>query len=188
MYIGTSFSNDALSATLATAALWCLMTIARQGPSLVRGLLFGLLFGLGVLAKLGVIGLALPYLLVMGWLAYRKKSPGVWQSSLASLAMISVLDGWLLVRNRLVYGDPLTVGVLDYLDGVRQVSWHWIAELGVFAGKSFFVDFGPGAIGLANDHVYAAFGLVMLAGLLGAIAVWRKYPNLRCELSIMGCW
>jgi len=93
--VSTSVQNDVLSLLLGALAID--VATSRSSFHLTRGLLVGVLLGLGLLAKVTVwpIGLVLVVVLL-------RRSVGM---ALACTAAAALVSGWWFVRNLVLYGD-----------------------------------------------------------------------------------
>ena len=114
--VGTSGGNDALSGLFCAAMLWAVARMvprAEQGTVTWRdGAFLGLFFGLGLLTKssalvVGIIALG-------GTLHLVRRSEKVSYAPMAAaIAVTALLGGWWLVRNTMLYGDPLAARIFD---------------------------------------------------------------------------
>jgi hypothetical protein len=109
--------NDAL-ANLLAIALW----IPLLSPNRRRGAwLAGLVFGAACNAKLTVLALS-PLLLLVPWMARRDDPKGALRFAVTAAGVAAVLLLPWLVRNSIVYGDPLAIGV-------GSMSFEWLSKL-----------------------------------------------------------
>jgi hypothetical protein len=114
--VGASGGNDALSGMFCAAMLWA---VARMVPRVETGAinwrdgaLLGLFFGLGLLTKstalvVGIVALG-------GALHLVRRSERVSYVPLAAaIGVTALLGGWWLVRNTMLYGDPLAAKIFE---------------------------------------------------------------------------
>lgn len=187
-----AISNDPLLFALCTWTLALTVRSLREGWSLPRSVLIGVLAGLAILTKTTAVAL-LPILLLALWLGKREgKGAGIKQVAAATLAIaLFALPWWL--RNHSLYGDPLAlkafseafVGspspgslstLFDALGPEGLPGWikYWTGynDIGLGVGwwtlRSFFGVFGYMDIFL-HSRLYLALSL-MLGALL--IAAW----------------
>ena len=73
VYISTSFSNDMASVLTAQVGLWQLGVAAKQGLTLRRGVLLGVLVALALMAKLGGLALLAPLGVLALWQCWRER-------------------------------------------------------------------------------------------------------------------
>jgi hypothetical protein len=109
--------NDAL-ANLLAIALW----IPLLSPNRRRGAwIAGVIFGAACNAKLTVLALS-PLLLLVPWLSRREDPRGALRFAVIAggVAGLTLLP-W-LIRNYLVYGDPLAIGV-------GSMSFEWLSKV-----------------------------------------------------------
>jgi hypothetical protein len=100
-------NNDTLANSLA-AALW--LSLLSRGPAMRVAVTSGLVLGAACLAKLSVLALA--PLLFVAPLCLDSRRPGdaLRRGAVAGLVAAAFVLPW-LVRNQLVYGSPLAIGV-----------------------------------------------------------------------------
>lgn len=112
LFIASSASNDGPVTALSTAGLWALVRVLSQPGEWKQWVLFGVFGGLAALTKTSAILLPLLGVIVAIWLGVQRRS---WR--IASMGVAASLGGWLLiaggwyVRNALLFGDPLGLGL-----------------------------------------------------------------------------
>ncbi len=114
--VGASGGNDALSGLFCAAMLWA---VARMVPraetgaiSWRDGALLGLFFGLGLLTKstalvVGIVALSGALHLV------RRGEKVSYAPIAAAVGVTALVGGWWLVRNTMLYGDPLAARIFE---------------------------------------------------------------------------
>lgn len=197
LYIAGAMNNDNAAGALGSLALFLMARGVRQGFSPGRATALGLVFGLGLLAKVGTLALwPLAALAVAGdfWArgtGFRRgeEAPLRPYTVATHLALawglgLLIAAPW-LVRNHLLYGDPfgwaLVRATVDQRTApLGPADWVWLAR-GVFG--YFWGRFG--AIGQVRlpAWVYRAalgFTLFVLAGIV--LALRRRPPADRAQV------
>jgi 4-amino-4-deoxy-L-arabinose transferase-like glycosyltransferase len=176
-----AISNDPLLFLICTWTLAVCALAIRQGWSLKLSVAAGVLVGLGLLTK--TTALALVPILLVATLLPQKKRPTIAMTAAAAAAIVILAGPW-LVRNQMVYGDPLALGVFkEAFTGTAQAkdlisgmggSTYWKDMVGWWTARSFFGVFGymdiwlneTGTPGGGKDIVYRlllAIGLILIA-------------------------
>ena len=152
--LGGAISNDALTTLFCVAILWRLAALVKYGQSAKDLLWLGALFGLGLWTKLSVVQLV-PAFALAYFLAVRGGKMTTKQALLhgvGALALGTVIASPWLVRNTLLYGDPLTLGIYkltganfspaDVQAGFGWTSADYLRQVGVrsFATFWYFLD------------------------------------------------
>jgi len=179
-FVGSVVNNDILLNLLATAAIWVLLRVWRQGINARRAVALGATLGLGMLAKPLIAGLALPVAWVFAreWWRRRGARWQVVKLGLLALAVALVLCGWWLVRsfdlndgelymNEVKKGYRVIVEpFFDYRGHPWQHAVDYYASILGGVWSSFWAAFGwldtPSA-----PAYYRIFDAVALLGLLG---------------------
>ncbi len=178
-YMSGAINNDVIAAlTSGLVLLVCVefnrhtfRTLEVETKDLVRwGGLFGLTFGLALLAKFNNIalgGLIAGLLIWSGWHGRRWKEMAI--VSGVAFGMTLLIAGWWFARNQMIYGDWTGVETLKDLWGERS-AWQSfglaVSELPQL-WTSLWGRFGFGQIPLPG-LIYLLFNLFMSIGLLGA--------------------
>lgn len=191
IFLASSLSNDMAGAALAAMALAWLLRAARHGLSPRGALGLGALIGLAVLAKVGGIGLLA---LLPAWLlvaARRRLGPPAVLLARAALmaAGCLLLCGWWLLRNWLVYGDPLALAPIVAFLGRRTAPFtpaEWL-DLAWLVWRTSWLDLSQGAIFFADDRLHLLLLGVAGAGVLGCIASLGR-PGRRGEVLLCALW
>lgn len=111
--LGGAINNDSLSTLICSAIFWRLGALVLRGQTVRGAVALGILFGLGLWTKLSVVQLV-PAILVAYLLAVRggkttlPKAVGYCAGALGVGLLLA--SPW-LVRNTLLYGDPLTLAI-----------------------------------------------------------------------------
>jgi 4-amino-4-deoxy-L-arabinose transferase-like glycosyltransferase len=158
----------------------------------LRLLTVPVLVGLTMLTKatgILLIPIMLLGILLWGWLRYRSLIPGLSMGFLALLLTLSI-SGWWLVRNYILYDDPLlqrtflevfagTAKAEDFLN--RGMTWGQYAQLVAdWTFRSFWFAYGvpeTARTGLPNflpGSVYLGLGALMLGAVVGFVLCLRE--------------
>jgi hypothetical protein len=170
-FVHATISNDALIILLATAALYQLLHLWLVGSSRHRLLLLGLTLGLAALSKATGLLLIAFTTGTLVLLALRDRRPRLLLEAAVFLALPALLMvGWLLWRNWLLYGDPTAAnqfvkyfgGSRDYgvLDVLAESSGLWLSLFAVFGWFNV----------RAPDWVYWVWNGIVLLAVAGAVA------------------
>ena len=111
--LGGSINNDALSTLLCAAIWWRLGAVAVRGQTAKDAILLGVLFGAALWTKLSVVQLV-PAFLVCYYLGARGGKFTAREAVLrciVSLALGTLIASPWLIRNTVLYGDPLTLAI-----------------------------------------------------------------------------
>ncbi len=188
LHMLSAVNNDALAELLVgLVLLWLLRYLDGEKAPIWQ---LGLLVGLSFLTKLTIYFLALLAPLAI-WLRWRKSGEAP-RSLLRSLAAFILIAGFIgsvwWLRNISVYGFPDFLGlaahdrvVADQPRTADYISEHggdvYLAQMLGTTFKSFWGQFGWMALPLdqvLGGWVYRGFGLLMLAGLSGALLASRR--------------
>ena len=188
LHMLSAVNNDALAELLVgLVLLWLLRYLDGENVPIWQ---LGLLVGLALLTKLTIYFLALLAPLAI-WLKWRKsgEAPRSLLRALAAFILIAGLIGgvWWL-RNISVYGFPDFLGlaahdrvVADQPRTADYISEHggdlYLTQMLGTTFKSFWGQFGWMALPLdqvLGGWIYRGFGLLMLAGLSGALLASRR--------------
>jgi hypothetical protein len=181
---GMSISNDALVTPLGAASLYGILQIARRGFTWRAGVWTTLAMTGAFLAKINAI--FMPAVFVFAVL----REPAAWSIRLRQscvLAIGAVLAAPWLIRNQILYGDPLAVGAMLSAVGPLIVSKpitspYFYTVFPQVLGYSFIGLFGWLTLPLPV-WIYRAYFL--LGGLAIAGWVWRR-PAGRRDLTAFG--
>jgi 4-amino-4-deoxy-L-arabinose transferase-like glycosyltransferase len=163
-----------------------------KGGEYLHWLRIPLLVGLTMLTKatgILLIPIMLLGVLLWGWLRFRSLVPGLSMGFLALLLTLSI-SGWWLVRNYLLYGDPLlqrtflevfagTAKAQDFLN--QGMTWGQYAQLVAdWTFRSFWFAYGvpdTARTGLPNflpGSVYYGLGALTLGAAVGFLLRLRE--------------
>ncbi len=181
LYIAGAMSNDNAAAAFGSLALLLLAQTLRRGASWKRSLGLGLVFGLGLLSKVGTLALwPLAILALAGAFWPQRRQPRAWLLAAGHAALawglgLLVASPWLL-RNWRLYGDPmgwsLVRATVDQRPGpLTSADLMWLGR-GLFT--YFWGRFGP--IGQVSypAPLYILCGLFSLLLALGAVHYLRR--------------
>lgn len=184
VYGNALINNDALAAASASWLLYALLRLMADGHWR-WALLSGVLLGMTLLAKIGMIAvLPIPALaLLLMWWQARKAQRSLRLMpfvllGLAIYALAAVIAGWWYWRNFTLYGDPLMWREWQALTGTGRVPptpIDFLRDMLGFFGL-FWADFS-----LRVDRVlWPIFGLIVIAAGAGLIrrAIKRQWPAL----------
>jgi len=171
-----AISNDPLLFAVCTWTLAVCALAMRQGWSMKLALLVGALAGLGILTKTTAVAL-LPILL-LAILLPQNKRPTYGMAGVALLLVLGLAGPW-LVRNQMLYGDPLALkafnqaftGSRQKVDQVAQIEGedqrlgvganpemqYWRDWVGWWTARSFFGVFGYMDIWLNEDDHFGPY-------------------------------
>jgi hypothetical protein len=163
-------TNDSLVILLSVATGLAIvnLTAAKTPPPVGCWLALGVLLGLGIQTKLSAWPLNPLATLAAALLAIRLRA---WRlfliAGLVIGATVTLLGGWWVLRNLLLYGDPTGLDSMWAVWGERKLlTWHtYLIELRYFR-TTFWANFGYGNIPLPS-WVYTLTDLFVLGGALG---------------------
>ena len=183
-FVGAAVSNDGAAALFGTLALWGALAIYRQEGRWLAGWWTPLALGAGLLAKVStvalwpVVGLAI----VLGaarpgqapWLARVARAWPRWLATglAVFLPALAIASPW-LIRNGLLYGDPLGMALVRQTVDLRSGPWTWVETAWLLRGwfVSFWGRFGGAGHVPFPDWVY--WLLLALTGISAAGLVRR---------------
>ena len=181
LYIAGAMSNDNAAAAFGSLALLLLAQALRRGASWKRSLGLGLVFGLGLLSKVGTLALwPLAIVALAGAFWPQRRQPRAWllaagHAGLAWGLGLLVASPWLL-RNWRLYGDPmgwsLVRATVDQRPGpLTGADLVWLSR-GLFT--YFWGRFGPIGQVRYPAPLYILCGLLSLLLALGAVHYLRR--------------
>jgi hypothetical protein len=167
-------TNDSLVILLsvATGLVLVNLTAATTPVPVSCWLVLGVLLGLGMQSKLSAWPLLPLAMLAAALHAIRLRA---WRSFLIAglvlVATVTLLEGWWVVRNLLLYGDPTGLDTMWTVWGERKLpTWNtYLIELRNFR-TTFWANFGYGNVPLPS-WVYTLTDLFVLGGALGLVVV-----------------
>lgn len=170
---GMNISNDALVTTLGAASLYWILRIARRGFTWRDGVLATLAMTGAFLSKINAVFMPVVLTLVL------LREPVAWSvrvRRLGVLALAALLAAPWLIRNHLLYGDPLASQVMlsavDFLVAQKPItSPYFYTTFPRMLGQSFV-----GVFGWLNLFLPAWAYLAYLALGGGAAAGWLLHP------------
>lgn len=181
----SAVTNDPLLFAVCTWGLALCIRFAAQGWTLRAALGTGLLIGAGMLIKSSGIALFPVFLLAMIWpgfVARDRKRPPAKVIAAGFLALVAAAAPW-LIRNVMVYGDPLALSVFEAsFGGTAQASMfieafgaytYWTQWVGWWALRSFIGTFGYMDIFLSDTFYGITLGVFFILG-LGAVRSYRQ--------------
>lgn len=173
LFISGSVNNDNLL-NLLTAAAWVVLYKIFKNPQRERKWwAAGVLFGLAMLTKLNAVVIAFVAGIVLLICANRISSSKYFFANLMRFSVpFFFINGWWLVRNQILYGDPLGWSAFAniYTATARQ-SPLTLNEIGNFLRtqfRSFFGAFGWENVWAPNDY-FLLIKITLVIGLVGLI-------------------
>ncbi len=175
---GFVFSTAALNNDNLAMALAALFFLAGarflEKPTTGRAALLGAIWGLGVMSKVSLLLLGLPWAVFLLWAAWqspdRLRKVALW--AIAGLAPLALISGWWFWRNWRVYHDPLAWPLVAQTNALRHGGLspdvlRWLLK-GLY--RSWWLSY----VGLnLPGWLYAVLGIVPL----GALAGWARRPD-----------
>jgi 4-amino-4-deoxy-L-arabinose transferase-like glycosyltransferase len=192
--LSTSIGNDALANTFCAAAVLLLVLYLRghglhnarereRAPGAGSAVAVGIMIGLAVLTK-SIAVLLFPVAWLAAVLAARRSERFAWRQLARDVALTTgialLLCGWWLLRNQLLYGDPLAQGAfLQAFEGRRpspqsfmeqydvSLLGSYVGEVMIWTAASVTGVFGPVR---ANRFAFFPFWVYIATGLAAAVA------------------
>jgi len=178
-------NNDALAAASATWLLYALLRLMDDGRWR-WAVLSGVLLGITLLSKIGMIAVLPIPAVALGFYAVRNTQHASWRKRVAwcvvrgaAIYVLALLiAGWWYARNFALYGDPLMWREWQVLTGTGRVPptpIDFLRDMIGFFGL-FWADFS-----LRVDRVlWPIFGLIVVAAIGGLVrrAIKRQWPAL----------
>jgi 4-amino-4-deoxy-L-arabinose transferase-like glycosyltransferase len=178
-------NNDSLTTLLCTALFWKLFRLVRNGRGgHVRGAaIIGALLGVGLLTKLSVLQM-IPAIAVAYFMAVRagqiRPTDALRQFAVVLAVGVLIASPW-LIRNQLLYGDPLTIKIFPQTAGPGTPTPSFMMQL---KGWSFADYVRNNAVRTYASFWYlippnilmpdiGRFVLVVLLGLGGLVGAFR---------------
>ena len=175
LYLSSVINNDTLLIFLATATLYWLLVLLRDGPARRTSVLLGVTLGALLLTKVSAVFVAIPVGVVL--LLDRR----AWRSvPLIALIVVGVA-GWWYARNTILYGDPANTGaVLDTWEAEvidpGGLAFDIALDRVPFAYETLWARFGQGAVPVVPG-IYRVFDLLLVAA--GTGLLWRLWRQAR---------
>ncbi len=175
-----SVSNDGLTTLICALITWKALRVVQRGPSKQHTLWLGGLLALGLYTKLSVIQM-LPFVALCFFLSVRAKKATVQEATTRFGAVLllgfALASPW-LIRNTLLYGDPLTLKIYrltgpnftpEMMMQLRGWTWgEYFQFVGVRTFETFFHILPPNE--LRPDAFCLLAGIVLALGsVVGAL-------------------
>ncbi len=176
LFASALVSNDTLLAALSALVLllWVRLLVGRVTPDLTSAMVLGMLIGLALLTKTTALALVPFSLAVFGLVSWRRRDyRTLVLGSAVMLGVVALVAGWWLVRNTVLYGDPLAYRLMTFsalfersgpltLAELFQISLPWLWQ--TFWGGPTPGDFSPVLLAaLFLLTVLASFGMIVFA-------------------------
>ncbi len=195
IFISASINNDVLTTLLAALCLWLLVCIAQDGPSALRLAALGTVLGLAALSKLNALVLMPLVVLVLLFLAWKRRQRWVWvRWGLGAFGAAALVGGWWYARNWWLYGDPFGLQLMFAVlpPHAERPSTTRLLHLLDGALKSFWAVFGWFNI-VVEPWIYVLFQLLLLIASLGLIRfLYRRVVQKRwtdvLPIGLLGLW
>ncbi len=194
LFASALVSNDAMLAALAAIILlWWVRLLNGQLALAPRyAAVLGVLLGLAVLTKTTALGLIPFTIVVVSYVAWRRKDVRAGGAAIALMLGIAVLlSGWWFVRNQLLYGDPLAYHLMTVsaifpragpltMPELLQISLPWLWQ--TFWGGPTPGDFAPVVLVLL-----AVLSLIAVGGMV-IFFIRNRQPAVRASVLVLAAW
>ena len=184
--LGGAISNDALSTLICAAIYWRLGALILRGQTVKDAALLGGLFGVGLWTKLSVVQLVPAFALAyfLAWRGEKVTLGKAFAHGAGALAFGVLLASPWLVRNTVLYGDPLTLAIYrltgpNYSPADIQAVAGWsgadyLRQVGVRSFGTFWYFLDPNLP--FNRFTGSPAPLILALMLAGAslVALYRK--------------
>jgi 4-amino-4-deoxy-L-arabinose transferase-like glycosyltransferase len=195
--LSSSVSNDPLLILWCTLGLLVCVQGAQDGWTWRKVWLCGAICGVSLLTKISALALV-GFCVIACLVAGKRLRPGrvLAHAVVVAVLALAIASPW-LVRNTILYGDPLAVtafargfaespSAVDFV-AAYGVSGYLVRWVGWWTLRSFFGVFGYMQLFLPGA-VYVAGGLLVAASLVGGI-IWQKTEKepARRQASAL-CW
>jgi 4-amino-4-deoxy-L-arabinose transferase-like glycosyltransferase len=185
LYLSAVCNNDELATMLVALGFLMLLRATGGGMTLGSGLGLGLVCGLAMMAKSTALCLFVGTVAALLLLPAPGRSRLLWVAA-ATAGMLAVAGPWLL-RNMLVYGDPLAGRAIVMMSPSYSASWLalspyqrlayafrptylWTSFWGAFGAMALPRDFLPN---WAYGALTGWLGLALVGLVRGAGGLWR---------------
>ena len=197
LFISSVVNNDNAVMTFSALTLVVLVTILVEGHTRRRAIWLGIWLGLAILSKLSALALILPLLWTVAFMMWRARS---WRAGGELMVWVGlsvlIIDNWWLVRNVVLYGDPLGYGMYlasasnlqTPIDLRRPETWRLFLEI---THQTFWGKFGWAVIPLKPplSQLFAALYPAAVVGLPSAgFGVGRTDRRVVCNGTAVGCY
>ena len=172
---GMNVSNDAMVTAMSSVVLYCLIRMVKQGATERRAITSAVAIAAAILSKATAFFLPIPFAMVV------LTQNADWKSRLKILGALSVtfvlVAPW-LIRNQLLYGDPLAqramLTAVDFLVSRKSItSPYFIHSFPQGLAVSFVGVFGWFSL-WSPKWLYHSFWLTAAAGLAGWLIAAKR--------------
>ena len=188
LYISGAMNNDNAAGAFGALAILLMVRILQRGLSWQRTLLLGLVFGLGLLSKVGTLSLwPLLALAVLGAIWPERRQWRAWLKAgvhaIAAWGVGGLVAAPWLLRNWRLYGDPLGWELVRQTVDVREGPVDLAVLTWLFRGLYTYFWGRYGAIGQLHlpGWAYALAGIFSLAVVVGVILFLVKQGRPRAQ-------
>ncbi len=192
LFISASINNDNAAGAFGALVLLLCIQITRRGLSLTRIVLLGILMGFGLLSKVGTLALwPLVAVAAVGAIWPERTEGWAWLKAgayaLLAWGIGAVIASPWMIRNILLYGDPLGWKLVDATIDVRTGPVDGAVLLWLFRGLYTYFWGRFGAIGQVRmpEWFYIFAGVISIALLAGAIYWLLKNQKRQSRFSVL---
>ncbi len=197
LFISASINNDNAAGAFGALALLLSIQTARRGLSLSRTVLLGILLGMGLLSKVGTLALwPLVAVAAVGAIWPERAGGREWLKAgghtLVAWIIGAVIALPWLMRNTLLYGDPLGWKLVDATIDMRNGPVDGAVLLWLFRGLYEYFWGRFGAIGQVRmSEWFYVFAAVISITLVVGVVYWllknqkrqSRFPTLLLALA-----
>ncbi len=176
LHLSGSVGNDVPAAACGAAVLLACLRVARQGVSLRKDVMVGILLGVSVLTKFHLVVLLAPVCVAYLLTAWpRRDWRAMLRAAIVILGLAAILLGWWFLRNWHLYGDPTGMSKLNELWAGRDAgeSWWVIPQAWPHLWTSLWGRFGYGQVPLPA-WIYSGLLVLSVVSVAGYLVPGRR--------------
>jgi 4-amino-4-deoxy-L-arabinose transferase-like glycosyltransferase len=186
MFDAARVSNSGLSVALYSTFAVLMLRIVEGGDGAV--LWAGLVVGLGLLTKAFFLAAVPPFVAVVAWAVWKRRTP--LRSALGAFGLAAAISAWWYARNLRITGSfsgiiqdaaLRHVPIMERLRHAARVNW-WTALDSTFFSHIWF---GGWSFLQLRAWIYHFFAIVAVLAALGLAAAWVRQPRTRGRLSAL---
>lgn len=189
LHIFTTLTNVVLVTLLASLFIALEITYTARFKPFKITFLQGIIFGLGILTKISILGLgfAYVYLFLRRWVEFKETFSLKVKEALIFAIGALIVSGWYIYRSFKLYGEPLEVNVARPYAGEHH--WTLLSQVGFLNFWNSFADtlfrtFWSGYGALTVNFPQVLNVLILPVTLLIAYAIITSRKNLNTYLKI----